>query len=155
MHCGGISAWTWGACVRERARWVDFVTKGEPVNRSSVDALDRRGLWDFFSVCQFKVLAKLAGRNAWLSFLTRRMKWKHCITYKDKPRKNKGKDKKKKEGREGMWVTGKYFLLHCVQGKLHHLFCTVIETAVQKEKKWCDFTRSPNRMALSTSQMNN
>lgn len=108
MNCGGISAWTWGACERQEARWSAFVMKGENVNRNSADGLDRIAWGDSFETCWFKVLVEPVGRNAQLSFLTRRVKWKHCVAYESKSnRKNKRKDWT--EGREEMRVTGKCF----------------------------------------------
>lgn len=66
--------------------------------------------------------------------------------------RKKGRTKKRGEGRcrgeESICL-----LLCNVQVKVFHLFGTIIESAVQKEKKWCDFT-PPNRMVFSTNQAN-
>lgn len=157
MNCGGISAWTWGICERQEARWMDFVMKGKSVNRNSADGSDRTGWGDFFETGWFKVLVKHVGRNALLSFLTRRVKWKCCVAYESKSNQN-NKRKDWTERREEMWVTGKCFptLLCTREDSVSSLYCWQRRSsAVPKEEKWCDFTKSPNRMAPSTNQMNN
>lgn len=73
-------------------------------------------------------------------FWGRGVKWKHCGTPKGGSGKKKGTNEK--EGGEGRCKGEESLclLLYNAQVKVFHLFGTIIESAVQKEKKWWDFT---------------
>ena len=153
MNCGGISAWTWGVCERQEARWMDFVMKGENVNRNCADGLDRSGWGDFFETCWFKVLVKPVGTNAQLSFLTRRVKWKHCCSWKQiKSEEQKERLNRGEGGDVGDRDVFSYFPVY--KGRFC-IFSVQLTEVLLFPKKWCDFTKSPNQMAPSTNLMNN
>ena len=134
MNCGGISAWTWGVCKRQEARWMDFVMKDENVNRNCTDGLDRSGWGDFFETCWFKVLVKPVGTNAQLSFLTRRVKWKHCCLWKQIKSEQKERLNRGEGGDVGDREVFSYFTMN--KGR----FC--IFSVQLTKKKFCCSQRS-------------